>query len=173
MPASADHHDVWNSHLPLGVACNHCLHRASSSLTASAHGKAACSVSTRCRSVAPKCGHRDFTRRFFSRAPPGQALHGEVPLDVEAEWRRLGAQRADILAWARKTKALSEVVQTYRFERRQGAFSSTAHDAAAKAVKQIDPSVDDAMTYAGVCIEWAEREFRDWFWRCAPNHQVL
>jgi hypothetical protein len=29
------------------------------------------------------------------------------------------------------------------------------------------------MTYAGVCIEWAEREFRDWFWRCAPNHQVL
>ena len=40
-------------------------------------------------------------------------------------------------------------------------------------VKQIDPSVDDAMNYAGVCIEWAEREFREWFWRCAPNHQVL
>jgi hypothetical protein len=85
----------------------------------------------------------------------------------------MAAQRNDILAWARKTKALSEIVQTYRFERRQGAFSYMAHLAAANVVKQIDPSVDDAMNHAGVCIEWAEREFRDWFWRCAPNHQVL
>ena len=58
-------------------------------------------------------------------------------------------------------------------EWRRLAASSMAHEAAAKAVKQIDPSVDDAMTYAAVCIEWAEREFREWFWRCAPNHQVL
>jgi hypothetical protein len=101
------------------------------------------------------------------------SLQAATPEEFEAEWRRLAAQRDDILAWARKTKALSEIVQTYRFERRQGAFSHMAHAAAAKAVKQIDPSVDDAMTYAGVCIEWFEREFRDWFWRCSPNHQVL
>ena len=25
---SADLHDVWKSHQPLGVACNHCQHRA-------------------------------------------------------------------------------------------------------------------------------------------------
>jgi len=111
-------------------------------------------------------------RERLHRLVPG-SLQAATPEEVEAEWRRLAAQRADILAWARKTKALSEIVQTYRFERRQGAFSSTAHEAAAKAVKQIDPSVDDAMTYAGVCIEWAERERREWFWRCAPNHQVL
>src|SRR5580704_15406977 len=28
MSASADLHDVWNTHLPLGISCNHCLHRA-------------------------------------------------------------------------------------------------------------------------------------------------
>ena len=103
---------------------------------------------------------------------PG-SLQAPTPEEVEADWRRMAAQRDYILAWARNAKALSEIVQTYRFERRQGAFSSTAHQAAAKMVKQIDPSVDDAMNYAGVCIEWAEREFREWFWRCAPNHQVL
>src|SRR5215208_3856033 len=87
-------------------------------------------------------------RERLHRLIPG-SRQAATPEEVEAEWRRLAAQRADILAWARKTKALSEIVQTSRFERRQGAFSSTAHEAAAKAVKQIDPSVDDAMTYAG------------------------
>lgn len=70
----------------------------------------------------------------------------------------MAAQRETILGWARKTKALQEIVQTYRFERRQGAFSHMAHLAAAKAVERVDPSVDDAMSHAGVCIEWAERE---------------
>jgi hypothetical protein len=28
MSASADLHDVWQTRLPLGIACNHCLHRA-------------------------------------------------------------------------------------------------------------------------------------------------
>lgn len=111
-------------------------------------------------------------RERLHRLVPG-SLQAPTPEEVEADWRRMAAQRDDILAWARKTKALSEIVQTYRFERRQGAFSHMAHHAAAKVVKQIDPSVDDAMTYAGMCIEWAEREFREWFWRCAPNHQVL
>lgn len=101
------------------------------------------------------------------------SLQAPTPEEVEADWRRMAAQRDGILGWARKTKALMEIVQTYRFERRQGAFSYMAHRAAAKVVERVDPSVDDAMTHAGVCIEWAEREFREWFWRCAPNHQVL
>jgi hypothetical protein len=111
-------------------------------------------------------------RERLHRLVPG-SLQPPTPEEVEADWRRMAAQREDILAWARKTKALSEIVQTYRSERRVGAFSYMAHSAAAKVVERVDPSVDDAMTYAGVCIEWAEREFREWFWRCAPNHQVL
>jgi hypothetical protein len=66
-----------------------------------------------------------------------------------------------------------EIVQAYRFERRLGAFSSAAHGAAAKVVEAADRCVGDPMTWAGVCIEWAEREYRPWFWRCAPDHQVL
>jgi hypothetical protein len=96
-----------------------------------------------------------------------------TPEEVEAEWRRMAKERDAILCWARSTKLLMEIVQTYRFERRQGAFSSTAHSAAAKLVETMDRSVSDPVTYAGVCIEWAEREYRQWFWRCAPNHQVL
>lgn len=93
--------------------------------------------------------------------------------EVEAEWRRRAKAREDVLAWARSKKALMEVVQAYRFERRCGAHSHPAHCAAAKVVEAIDRSVEDPMTHAGVCIEWAEREYRAWFWRCAPNHQVL
>jgi hypothetical protein len=93
--------------------------------------------------------------------------------EVEAAWRRRAEEREDVLAWARANKALMEIVQTYRFERRQGACSFDAHTAAAMMVEQLDRSIADARTYAGVCIEWAEREYRQWFWRCAPNHQVL
>lgn len=99
-----------------------------------------------------------------------EGLHRLVPLPVAAT--RL-PQRETILGWPRAKEALSEVVQTYRFERRRGAYSHSAHAAAARTVEQIDRAVDDAMTYAGVCIEWAEREHRAWFWRCAPNDQVL
>jgi hypothetical protein len=45
--------------------------------------------------------------------------------------------------------------------------------AAAKVVEQADRSITDPMTYVGVCIGWVEREYRQWLWRCAPNHQVL
>jgi hypothetical protein len=96
-----------------------------------------------------------------------------TPAQVEAEWQRMAKERDAILASARSTKMLIEIVQTYRFERRQGAFSYAAHCAAAKVVETADHSLRDPMTYAGVCIEWAEREYRGWFWRCAPNHQVL
>jgi len=111
-------------------------------------------------------------REGFHRLVP-ESLQVPTPEELEAEWQRLAAQREAILGWARAKKAVSEIVQTYRFERRQGACSHSAHSAAAKTVEQIDRSVDDAMTYAGVCIEWAEREHRAWFWRCAPNDQVL
>jgi hypothetical protein len=106
------------------------------------------------------------------RVIPG-CTQAPTPEEVEAEWRRIARERDVILAWARSTKLLIEIVQEYRFERRQGDFSYAAHCAAAKVVETADRSIRDAMTYAGVCIEWAEREYRGWFWRCAPNHQVL
>ena len=68
---------------------------------------------------------------------------------------------------------LIEIVQTYRFERRQGAFSSAAHAAAARLVEKMDATIGNPLTYAGVCIEWAEREHRQWFWRCTRDHQLL
>lgn len=110
-----------------------------------------------------------------------ERLHRLVPgstcaptaLEIEEEWRRVAEHHATVLAWARTNKALMEIVQTYRFERRLGAQSYAAHKAAAQMVEQIDRNVIDPMTYAGVCIEWAERQYREWFWRCAPDHQVL
>ena len=106
------------------------------------------------------------------RLVPGSS-QAPTPEDVEAPWRQMAQERDAILAWARSTKLLMEIVQAYRFERRQGAFSPAAHRAAAKVVETADRSVGDPMTSAGVCIEWAEREHRQWFWRCAPDHQVL
>jgi hypothetical protein len=106
------------------------------------------------------------------RVIPG-STQAPTPGEVEAEWWRMASERDEILAWARSTKLLMEIVQTYRFERRQGAFSYAAHRAAAQVVETGDRSLPDPMKYAGVCIEWAEREYRGWFWRCAPNHQVL
>jgi hypothetical protein len=93
--------------------------------------------------------------------------------EVDAAWARLAQAREAILAWARSTRMLIEIVQTYRFERRQGAFSSAAHAAAARLVEKMDPSIGNPLTYAGVCIEWAEREHRQWFWRCTRDHQLL
>lgn len=78
-----------------------------------------------------------------------------------------------ILTWGRTTGLLREVVQEYRFERRQGAPSSEAHVAASKLLERADPSLDDPLTFAGVMIEWAEREHRAWFWRCCRDHHLL
>jgi hypothetical protein len=61
-------------------------------------------------------------REGFHRLVP-ESLQAPTPAEVEAEWQRLAAQREAILGWARAKKALSEVVQTYRFERRRGAYS--------------------------------------------------
>ena len=125
-----------------------------------------------------RCPGRGATMAAFIAR---EGLHRLVPgsnsapsaSEVEAEWRRIAHQREVVLAWARANKALMEIVQAYRFERRQCAGSASAHAVAAGLVEQIDRSLTDPMTYAGVCIEWAAREYRQWFWRCAPDHQVL
>jgi hypothetical protein len=106
------------------------------------------------------------------RLVPGSACAPKA-FEVEEEWRRVAEHQATVLAWARTKKALMEIVQTYRFERRLGVESHAAHKAAAQIVEQIDRNAVDPMAYAGVCIEWAERQYREWFWRCAPDHQVL
>ena len=93
--------------------------------------------------------------------------------EVAAEWARMAVERETILAWGRATNMLREVVQEYRFERRQGSYSSMAHVAAARLIEKLHPAIADPMTWAGVCIEWAEREHRDWFWRCCRSHHVL
>jgi hypothetical protein len=106
------------------------------------------------------------------RLVPGSS-QAPTPEEVDAAWLRLAQERDVILAWARSTRMLIEIVQAYRFERRQGACSAAAHAVAAKLVEKLDPSIGDPMTCAGVCIEWAEREHRPWFWRCTRDHQVL
>jgi hypothetical protein len=111
----------------------------------------------------------------------GRSLHRLVPNstqaatreEVTAEWGRIAKEREAILAWARSTKMLQHVVQEYRFQRRQGASSYMSHLAAAEFIEKTDASVPDPVNYAGVLIEWAEREHRDWFWRCCRDHHVL
>ena len=111
-------------------------------------------------------------RQRLHRLVPGSS-EAPTPAEVDAEWVRLAQEREAILAWARSTRMLIEIVQAYRFERRQGACSSTAHAVAAKVVEKAAPSIADPLTWAGVCIEWAEREHRQWFWRCTRDHQLL
>jgi hypothetical protein len=48
-----------------------------------------------------------------------------------------------------------------------------AHQEAGKVVMKSDPTIADPMNYAGVLIEWAEREHREWFWRCCRNGHSL
>jgi hypothetical protein len=138
-----------------------------------------------------RCGHWNeittyhFTRQTqaaefteFIRTNRLHRLHrnctkGAGQAEVALEWMRLCDERQLILAWGRAEKGrLMEVVQSYRFARRDGRYNA-AHDAAGKTVVQLDPTVGDPMNYAGVLIEWAEREHREWFWRCCLKHQVL
>ena len=111
----------------------------------------------------------------------GRRLHRLVPNstqgatheEVAAEWIRIAAKRAAILAWARTTRMLQAVVQEYRFERRQGASSYRAHIAASRLIEKADAAIGDPMNHAGVLIEWAEREHRAWFWRCCRDRHIL
>ena len=65
-------------------------------------------------------------------------------------------EREAILDWGRATGLLREVVQQYRFERRQGADTAAAHREAAKLVAAADPRIEDPSKYAHVMIAWAE-----------------
>jgi hypothetical protein len=96
-----------------------------------------------------------------------------TPEQVADEWIRLGQEREAILAWGRSTQMLRHVVQEYRFERHMGSRSHTAHAAAARLVAKADRSIADPLNYAGVLIEWAEREHRCWFWRGCRGDHVL
>lgn len=101
------------------------------------------------------------------------SLEGAARQEVYDEWIRLADEREQVLAWARATNMFRDVVQAYRFERRRGSYSSTAHAAAGRAIELKHPEVADPMNYAGVLIVWAEREHRAWFWRCCRDHHVL
>ena len=77
MSASADLHDVWNSHLPLGVSCNHCLHRGliEPVRIGAREGGLQCldALPFRCT----KCGHRDFTPHVFRESLHVRRFMGE------------------------------------------------------------------------------------------------
>jgi hypothetical protein len=89
--------------------------------------------------------------------------------DAAAEWESTQI----ILAWGRRDGRLQAVVQEYRFGRRQGDSSEQAYGCAARRVASLDASIADPLIYAGVLVQWMEREHRDWFWRCCRDHHVL
>jgi DNA-directed RNA polymerase subunit RPC12/RpoP len=68
MSASADLHDVWNTGRPLGLSCNHCLHRAlvPPERIGAREGNLQCvdTLPFRCT----KCGHRTFTAHLFKES---------------------------------------------------------------------------------------------------------
>lgn len=101
------------------------------------------------------------------------STHGATREEVALEWERIDAEREEILAWGRATGMLREVVQHYRFERSTGAWSYTAHLAAARHIEKTHPTVADPVNHAGVLIVWAEKEHRAWFWHCCRGNQFL
>src|SRR5260370_3586092 len=102
-------------------------------------------------------------KQRLHRLVPGSS-QAPTPDEVDAEGARMAQEREAILSWARSTRMLIEIVQAYRFERRQGAYSSAAHAAAARGVEKGDPSVGGPMPCAGVCIELAARRHRQCCW---------
>lgn len=94
------------------------------------------------------------------------STHGATREEVALEWERRAAEREEILAWGRLTGMTRQVVAHYRAERHVGTWSWPAHLAAARLIEKAHPTVTDPCHYAGVMIEWAEREHRSWFWRC-------
>jgi hypothetical protein len=93
-------------------------------------------------------------------------MRGATREEVALEWERMAAEREEILAWGRLTGMTRQVVAHYRAERHVGTYSYTAHFNAAKIIERTHPTIADPRNYAGVMIEWAEREHRAWFWRC-------
>jgi hypothetical protein len=106
------------------------------------------------------------------RLVPGSD-EGSTPEQVAEAWCQIEREREAALRWAREKRVLQEVVQEYRFERRCGSFSMTAHEAAGRIVAKADATVATPLVWAGYIVEWAEREHRAWFWRCCRGHHVL
>ena len=131
-----------------------------------------------------RCGEFNWIRRYYFTCPDQAAKLREHALDlrlhrlrvqcgegatreeVALEWERMAAEREEILAWGRLTGMTRQVVAHYRAERHVGTYSYTAHFNAAKLIEKAHPTIADPRNYAGVMIEWAEREHRAWFWRC-------
>jgi hypothetical protein len=95
-----------------------------------------------------------------------KSTHGATREEVALEWERRAAEREEILAWGRLTGMTRQVVAHYRAERHVGAWTLSAHHAAGRLIEKAHPTIADPVHYAGVMIEWAEREHRAWFWRC-------
>ena len=131
-----------------------------------------------------RCGEFNWIRRYYFTCPDQaeklrehaldlrlhrlrvQCGEGATREEVALEWERMAAEREEILAWGRLTGMTRQVVAHYRAERQVGTYSYTAHFNAAKLIEKAHPTIADPRNYAGVMIEWAEREHRAWFWRC-------
>lgn len=101
------------------------------------------------------------------------STRGATREEVALEWERRAAEREEILAWGRLTGMTRQVIAHYRAERHVGAWSLSAHHAAGRLIEKAHPTIADPCHYAGVMIEWAEREHRAWFWRCCRGlHQL-
>ena len=112
-----------------------------------------------------------FEKRLHRLKP--NSTHGATREEVALEWERRAAEREEILAWGRTSGMTRQVVAHYRAERHVGAWSWPAHLAAARLIEKAHPTIADPGHYAGVMIEWAEREHRSWFWRCCRGlHQL-
>lgn len=126
-------------------------------------------VRTECAAMALRAYVAD---RRLDRLVPGSDEEATREQVVEA-WREIERERSAAMLWARSRRVLQEVVQEYRFERRRGSFSVTAHEAAGRIVARADATVANPLAYAGYIVEWAEREHRTWFWRCCRENHVL
>ncbi len=110
--------------------------------------------------------------RCLHRLQPN-STRGASREEVALEWERMEAEREEILAWGRTTGMMREVVQEYRFERHRGSYSYNAHEVAARLIEKAHPTIADPLNYAGVLIEWSEKEHRAWFWRCCRDGHHL
>ncbi len=86
-----------------------------------------------------------------------KSTHGATREEVALEWERRAAEREEILAWGRTTGMTRQVVAHYRAERHVGAWTLSAHHAAGRLIEKAHPTIADPVHYAGVMIEWAER----------------
>ena len=123
------------------------------------------------REQAAELSEYALSRRLHRLRP--NSTHGASRDEVAMEWERMEAEREEILAWGRATGMLREVVQQYRFERHTGRYSSTAHEAAAGLIEKLHRTIPEPINYAGVLIEWSEKEHRSWFWRCCRDGHSL